>query len=130
MSSKKQIKNAYSKNNFYNLFKQYKYRYKIFYFIAKLYRIGIIMTASELKEIQRAIKFDAPSMAISIGIPYHTYRNYYYGANAIPADVAHRIIEVKHINEAYLQERYKPQGEYDKLLNQMYPHGIISEVSE
>lgn len=87
------------------------------------------MTNTELKELQQRIKFDAPSMALCLGIPYHTYRNYYFGSNKIPANIERAARELEQINITFIEERYKPGGEFDREIDRMHPNGIISEVS-
>jgi hypothetical protein len=67
------------------------------------------VTANELKDIQHQIKFDAPSMAACLGVPYHTFRNYIYGENEIPAKVERAALELVQINACYLA------GVYDRV---------------
>lgn len=83
------------------------------------------MTHTQLKQIQQNIKFDAPSMALCLGIPYHTYRNYIYGANAIPESVERAALELEQINiqfSATMQERVAAR------IDREFPHGFASEI--
>lgn len=62
------------------------------------------MTHTELKDLQDRIKFDAPSMAACLGVPYQTYRNYLYGVNAIPANIERAARELEQINAQFMAE--------------------------
>jgi hypothetical protein len=83
------------------------------------------MTAQELKQLQQRIKFDAPSMAICFGIPYHTYRNYLYGENAIPANIERAALELESINKNFIAEA---PGRIDERINREFPYGVPSEL--
>ena len=85
------------------------------------------MTASDLQSIQKEIKFDCPSMAACLGIPYNTYKNYYYGVNEIPEQIAAKVSEIRRINlefSATMPERI------DAAITKYHPYGIISEVDK
>jgi len=88
------------------------------------------MIAEELMALQKRIKFDAPSMARSLGekpdsVPYETYRNYIYGANAIPENIAQAAIALEHRLKVQDQQR---AIEMERILNEQFPYGIMSEV--
>lgn len=85
------------------------------------------MTTQDLKSLQSRLKFDAPSMALSTGIPYHTYRNYYFGANKIPDKAARRFRALERLQNYKDRCRLKNFTEY---LDQVYPIGFISEAIE
>jgi len=82
------------------------------------------MKAEELRAIQDDLKFDAPTIAILLCIPYNTYRNYIYGENAIPEDFAKRVLDLQK-REKQLDERRL--SDYDEFLNKSFPHGFLSE---
>ena len=85
------------------------------------------MNPSDLQAIQKRIRFNAPSMAACLGIPYQTYRNYLYGANAIPASVERAALAL----EAFEKEcDAKREAETEDLLRREYPGGIPSEASK
>lgn len=87
------------------------------------------MTHTDLQQIQERIKFDAPAMAACLGVPYDTYRHFYYGHTKIPANVERAALELEQINATFMADRYSPGGALDRELNQLYPRGIMSEVS-
>ena len=87
------------------------------------------MTSDDLKTMQKMIKFDAPSMAAGLGISHDQYRRYYYGHALIPPYIERAAIELVNVNLMFIQERYKPGGDFDKLLDVLHPNGIISEVT-
>jgi hypothetical protein len=86
-----------------------------------------LMTAEMLRSIQEEIKFDAPSMAASLGVTIRAYRNYLYGANAIPDVVDRNALELLHINREFI--RTAP-ARIDARIDREFPHGILSEVSK
>ena len=85
------------------------------------------MTANDLKNVQQRIKFDAPSMAACLGIPYQTYRNYLYGANAIPASVERAALALEEFERECDTAR---EAETEDLLQRQFPGGIPSEASK
>ena len=85
------------------------------------------MTAKELKSLQDRIKFDAPSMAASLEIPYQTYRNYIYGANAIPEAIERKALEIEKADIAFMKEL---PARVDERVKREFPNGIMSEVWE
>lgn len=84
------------------------------------------MTHTELQELQQLIKFDSPSLAACLGIPYQTFRNYYYGVNKIPANIERKALEIKQVNLTFMQEL---PARVDERVDREFPRGIPSEVS-
>jgi hypothetical protein len=84
------------------------------------------MNAVELKQLQYEIRFDAPSMACCLGVPYQTYRNYIYGINKIPPAVQRAALELEQINKTFMVEAV---ARIDARIAKDHPHGIISEVT-
>lgn len=88
------------------------------------------MTAKELKDLMHRIKFNIPSLAQSLGekadsVPYETVRNYIYGVNAIPEHIATAAIAL----EKRLKEQDLQRGaDTERILNEQFPRGIMSEV--
>ena len=85
------------------------------------------MKAQDLKDLQQRIKFDAPSMASCLGVPYHTYRNYLYGENAIPANIERAALDLENINKNFIAGA---PARIDERIKREFPYGIMSEVSE
>lgn len=88
---------------------------------------GAGMTAAALQALQKRIRFDAPSMAACLGIPYQTYRNYRYGANAIPAHVERAALELERFERECDAAR---EADGVAVIDRQFPHGIPSEVIE
>lgn len=68
------------------------------------------MTAQELKNLQQRIKFDAPSMALYLGVSHDQCRKYLCGQTAIPPEVERAALELEHIEkqlDAQRLERYE-----------------------
>lgn len=82
----------------------------------------------ELQRIQKAIKFDALSMAACLGIDYEQYRRFHYGHTSIPSQIARAALELEQVQVRFMETRYKPGGDFDKELDRLHPFGIISEV--
>lgn len=85
------------------------------------------MDAKELQALQERVKFDAPSMAAVLGVPYSQYRHFYFGHTKIPPQVERAARELELINKTFMSDRYAPGGSFDQELNQLYPQGIMSE---
>lgn len=85
------------------------------------------MTHTDLQQLQKRIKFDCRSMALCMGINYEQYRRYYYGHAVIPASVERAALELEQIQREFDIAR---DIEYCAFLDQQYPGGILSEVSE
>ncbi len=87
------------------------------------------MKHTELQALQKRIKFDARSMAACIGIPYDTYRNYFYGYNQIPPNIGRKALEIEQINITFMQDL--PER-VDERIRREFPQGIQScrEVCE
>jgi len=85
------------------------------------------MTNIELKQIQDRIKFDAPSMALCMGIPYQTYRNYLYGASSIPPQIERAALELEQINKQFLSAA---PARIDARIASDFPHGFMGEACE
>lgn len=83
------------------------------------------MEATELREIQKRVKFDAPSMAVSLGLDYEQYRRYLYGTAAIPQSVADLAVQFEIIQK---EQDEKRDRDFCAYLDRHYPNGIISEV--
>ena len=83
------------------------------------------MTHLQLQEIQKEIKFDAPSMAAVLGIPYNSYKNYYYGINAIPEQIARKVLEIKQINITFMEEL---PARVDDRVSRQFPFGFLSAM--
>ena len=82
------------------------------------------MTHTDLQSIQKEIKFDCPSMSAVLGVPYNTYKNYYYGVNAIDEQLARKVLEVRQINITF------SAGMADRIeanINKLHPRGFMSE---
>lgn len=84
------------------------------------------MTDEDLREIQRKIKFNAPSMALCLGIKYRTYRNYYYGMNRIPEHIAVKVLDLEQKNNEFIAGI---PARVDYHVNKQFPNGLMSEVS-
>lgn len=87
------------------------------------------MNKQELRELRRGINFDMASFAACIGIPKSTLQRYEDGTAAVPARIERAALELEHINATFMQ-RYEPGGEFDREINQQYPHGFLSEGFE
>ncbi len=85
------------------------------------------MEAKELREIQARIKFDAPSMALCLGLDYEQYRRYLYGAAVIPENVKRAALELEQVQKQFDIQRDR---EYCHFLDTHYPNGIMSEAIE
>jgi hypothetical protein len=85
------------------------------------------VTAAELRDLQQRIKFDAPTMASCLGIPYQTFRNYIYGANAIPAGVERAALALE-VFERECDAARAADGV--AAIELQFPHGIPSEVCD
>ena len=81
------------------------------------------MTHTELQSIQKEIKFDCPSMAAVLGMPYNTYKNYYYNCNAIPEQIARKVLEIKQINITFMEEL---PARVDDRVSRQFPFGFLS----
>lgn len=85
------------------------------------------MQHTELQEIQKSIRFDAPSMARSIGINYETYRNMYYGKRSIPDHIAKSARDLQRTEHAWMTgfvERLNAKVAKD------FPLGIMPEGAD
>ena len=85
------------------------------------------MTHLELQSIQKEIKFDAPSMAAVLGIPYNTYKNYYYNVNAIPEEIAAKVLVIRDRN---IRHRDEAPARIEAAIQKYHPFGIISDVDK
>jgi hypothetical protein len=84
------------------------------------------MTNIELQQLQKRIKFDAPSMALCMGIDYEKYRRFYYGHTVIPVNIERAALELEQIQKEFDIVRAK---EHCQFLDTHYPRGIMSEVA-
>lgn len=82
------------------------------------------LTATQLREIQDRIKFDAPSMASCLGLKLSCYRKYLYGENLIPEMVARHALELENINLLFMSDL---PARVDAVADKEFPHGIMSE---
>jgi len=55
------------------------------------------MTHKDLQALQTRLNFDAPSMAVLLGIGHEQYRRHYYGKTPIPATIARSALELEGI---------------------------------
>lgn len=85
------------------------------------------MNPSDLQALQKRIRFNAPSMAACLDIPYQTYRNYLYGANAIPASVERAALDLERFERECDSAR---EAAGVAVIDRQFPHGIPSEVRE
>lgn len=83
------------------------------------------MTSEELQAIQKEIKFDCPSMSAVLGVLYNTYKNYYYGVNEIPEQVARKVLEIRDINLAFSAGM---AARIDERIEKLHPRGFMSEM--
>ena len=84
------------------------------------------MQNTELQQIQKTIRFEAPSMAAALGIPYNHYRHMYYGHQTIPVVIAEKARELERIDRAWMA------GFTQRLNSKIareFPFGIVSEVA-
>lgn len=86
------------------------------------------MTAADLRSLQERIKFDGPSLATCLGIPYEQFRRYKSGHTAIPEAVERRLKEIEQINITFMAEL--PQR-VDRQLQKEFKGGVfLSEPCE
>ena len=85
------------------------------------------MTFLELQAIQKEIKFDCPSMAACLGIPYNSYKNYFYGINAIPEQIAANVLIIRDRN---IKHRDESPARIEAAIQKFHPYGIISEIDK
>lgn len=83
------------------------------------------MTHHELQSIQKEIKFDAPSMSACLGIPYNTYKNYYFNCNVIPEQIARKVLEIRQINITFIEEL---PARVDERIKKQFPYGFLSAM--
>ena len=80
--------------------------------------------SKKLCTLRKAACFDMPSMALAMGLSYHTYRSYEYGRRAIPTPVIEKAEQVVEANRKFLSD-YLNRLNAD--LDRQYPNGILSE---
>jgi hypothetical protein len=85
------------------------------------------VTSQELQALQARIKFDSPSMASCMGIPYTTYKNYIYEYmnKHIPAHAERAALELEQIQKTFDVQR---DEEYCRFLDAKYPQGFGEPV--
>lgn len=81
----------------------------------------------EIRKIRTRLKYSISEMAKVLGLIKTTYANYESGKRKIPEDLISTMLEVERKDIAFMK-RYEPCGEFDKLLAQEYPFGIVSDV--
>lgn len=83
------------------------------------------MTADELKQIRKRIRFDIRSTALCLGIPHTTYQRYENGSAKVPDDIAQKMIELERFEKECDQKR---ELEFIEIINKQFPFGIPSEL--
>jgi hypothetical protein len=80
--------------------------------------------SQELRQIREAVKFDLPSMAAVLGLPYTTYRNYEYGHRPVPDDVIAAARQFQKDDRTVMRDIRRM---IEKNIDRQYPQGIPSE---